>query len=59
VEKTVKAIRASDIGNLVKVVCGGAALTQKFVLETCGADAYAKDAADGLKKIKQMLGGGG
>jgi methanogenic corrinoid protein MtbC1/uroporphyrinogen-III decarboxylase len=56
VEQTVKAIRASDIAGAVKVVCGGAALTPKFVLETCGADAHAKDAADGLRKIKQLLG---
>ena len=56
VEQTVKAIRASDIAGAVKVVCGGAALTPKFVLETCGADAHAKDAADGLRKIKEMLG---
>ncbi len=56
VEQTVKAIRASDLAGTVKVVCGGAALTPKFVLETCGADAYAKDAADGLRKIKEMVG---
>jgi methanogenic corrinoid protein MtbC1/uroporphyrinogen-III decarboxylase len=57
VEQTVKAVKAA-LGDQVKVVCGGAALTPKFVLETCGADGHAKDAADGLKKIKQMLGGG-
>ncbi len=55
VEQTIKAIKASDIAGTVKVVCGGAALTPKFVLETCGADAHAKDAADGLKKIKEMV----
>ena len=48
-------IKAAEMGDSVKVVCGGAALTSKFVLETCGADAHAKDAADGLKKIKEML----
>ncbi len=55
VEKTVKAIRQSDIGGRVKVICGGAALTARFVEETCGADAYVKDAAEGVKKIKQIL----
>jgi 5-methyltetrahydrofolate--homocysteine methyltransferase len=54
--ETVNAIRGSDISNNVKVICGGAALTQKYVEETCGADAYAKDAAEGVKKIKQLLG---
>lgn len=59
VEQTVKAIRAAGLGYAIKVICGGAALTPKFVLETCGADAHAKDAADGLKKIKEMVGGRG
>jgi methanogenic corrinoid protein MtbC1/uroporphyrinogen-III decarboxylase len=56
VEQTVKAIRAAALRDAVKVICGGAALTPKFVLETCGADAHARDAADGLKKIKEMVG---
>ena len=55
VEETVKALKNSDIADNVKVICGGAALTPKFVLEVCGADAHAKDAADGVKKIKEML----
>ncbi len=55
VEQTVKAIKASDIAAKVKIICGGAALTPKFVEEKCGADAYAKDAADGVKKIKKLL----
>jgi 5-methyltetrahydrofolate--homocysteine methyltransferase len=55
VEKTVRAIKESEIGDKVKVICGGAALTLKFV-EACGADAYAKDAADGVKKSKALLG---
>ena len=56
VKETVAAIRASDIASKVKIICGGAALTPKFVLETCGADAHAKDAADGVKQIKRLLG---
>ncbi|MCP4666832.1 MAG: dihydropteroate synthase, partial [Deltaproteobacteria bacterium] len=55
VEETVKAIKKSDIADRVKVICGGAALTPRFVLEVCGADAHAKDAADGIKKIKEMM----
>jgi 5-methyltetrahydrofolate--homocysteine methyltransferase len=55
VEETVKALKSSDIADNIKVICGGAALTPKFVEETCGADAWAKDAADGLKKIKRLL----
>jgi methanogenic corrinoid protein MtbC1/uroporphyrinogen-III decarboxylase len=56
VEETVKAIKNSDISDKVKVICGGAALTSRFVLEVCGADAHAKDAADGVKKMKEMMG---
>jgi len=54
VEQTIATIRQSDIGNKVKIICGGAAMTSKFV-EQCGADAYAKDAAEGIKKIKRLL----
>ena len=54
VEETIIAIKKSDLANRVKVICGGAALTLKFV-EACGADAHARDAADGVKKIKNML----
>jgi len=56
VEETVKALKSSDIAGKIKVICGGAALTQKFVEEKCGADAYAKDAASGVREIKRLLG---
>jgi 5-methyltetrahydrofolate--homocysteine methyltransferase len=56
VEETIKAIKSSDIAGKVKIVCGGAALTPKFVVEKCGADAYAKNAAEGVNKIKSLLG---
>jgi methanogenic corrinoid protein MtbC1 len=55
VEETIKAIRSSDISDRVKVICGGAAMTLKFVT-ACGADAYAKDAAEGVKLTKELLG---
>ena len=55
VKETIEAIKISSIGDKVKIICGGAALTQKFV-EACGGDAYAKDAADGVKKSKSLLG---
>ena len=56
VEETVKVLKSSDIAGRVKIICGGAALTPKFVEEKCGADAWAKDAADGVKKIKKLFG---
>ena len=55
VEETVRALKSSDIAGQVKVICGGAALTPEFVEEICGADAWAMDATDGLKKIKRLL----
>ena len=55
VEETIKAIKSSDLADKVKVICGGAAVTVKFV-EACGADAYAKDAAEGVKLTKELLG---
>ncbi len=55
VKETIEAIRTSSIGEKVKIICGGAGLSQKFV-EECGGDAYANDAADGVKKSKSLLG---
>jgi len=54
VKETIRAIRKSDIGSKVKIICGGAAITQKFA-EACGADSYAKDAAEGVRKSKALL----
>ncbi|MBW1734775.1 MAG: dihydropteroate synthase [Deltaproteobacteria bacterium] len=54
VEETIRTIKNSELAHKVKVICGGAAVTLKFV-EACGADAHAKDAADGVKKIKELL----
>jgi methanogenic corrinoid protein MtbC1/uroporphyrinogen-III decarboxylase len=56
VEETVRALKTSDISKKLKVICGGASLTHRFVIEVCGADAHARDAADGVKKIKGLLG---
>ncbi|MCD4716141.1 MAG: dihydropteroate synthase [Desulfobacterales bacterium] len=56
VKETITAIKSSDISDRIKIICGGAALTPKFILEVCGADAHAKNAADGVKKIKELMG---
>jgi methanogenic corrinoid protein MtbC1 len=39
----------------VKVVLGGAAVTEKFSDEV-GADAYGADANDAVRKVKDLLG---
>jgi methanogenic corrinoid protein MtbC1/uroporphyrinogen-III decarboxylase len=55
IEETVRALKSSDVADKVKVICGGAAMTLKFV-KACGADAYARDAAEGVKVTKELLG---
>ena len=56
VKATVAAIKESEVGEKVKVVCGGAAVTESFALEQCGADGYARDAAGAVKLVKDLLG---
>ncbi len=55
VKATVQAIKESDIAGKVKVICGGAAVTEKFAVEQCGADGYARDAAGAVKVVKGLL----
>ncbi|MCF8033473.1 MAG: cobalamin-dependent protein [Desulfarculaceae bacterium] len=56
VKATVAAIKESDLAGKVKVVCGGAAVTPKFAVETCGADGHATDAVDAVKTIQKLMG---
>jgi 5-methyltetrahydrofolate--homocysteine methyltransferase len=58
VKATVAAIRNSDLAGKVKVMCGGAALTPKFVKEDCQADGYAPDAVAAVRLAKDLLGVG-
>lgn len=55
---TVRLLKGSDMTSKIKIICGGAALTGKFVVDVCGADAYARDAADGVRKIRELLASG-
>lgn len=56
VKETVAAIKNSPLGDKVKVICGGAAVTEKFAVEECGADGHAVDAIAGVKITKKLLG---
>ena len=56
VKATVEAFKNSDLAGKIKVVCGGAAVTPKFAIETCGADGHATDAVDAVKTIKELMG---
>lgn len=54
VKETVAALKGSDLA--VKIICGGAAVTEKYALGECGADGWARDAVSGVRTIKQLLG---
>lgn len=56
VKATVEAIKASDLADKVKVICGGAAVTAKYSVEVCGADGHAVDAVDAVRLTKELLG---
>ncbi|MBA7659797.1 Methionine synthase [subsurface metagenome] len=51
----IQAIRTSELGHKVKVMIGGAPVTQDFA-DAVGADGYAPDAGLAAKKAKQLLG---
>ena len=55
---TIEALKNSELADQVKVICGGAAVTQKYAVEVCGADGYAADAVGAVKVIQQLLGAG-
>ena len=54
-EGIIRDINASGLKNRVKVMVGGAPLTQGFA-DRIGADGYAPDAALAVKKAKELLG---
>ncbi|MBI4800114.1 MAG: corrinoid protein [Desulfarculus sp.] len=55
VKATVAAIKQSELAGQVKILCGGAALTPRFVLQECGADGYAPDAVAAVRLAKELL----
>jgi len=50
----VGALEESELRELVKVIVGGAPLDDAYA-ETIGADAYGRDARDGLRKVQELL----
>lgn len=50
----IKALRAAGLRDKVKVMVGGAPLTQSFA-DQIGADAYAKNAAEATRKAKSLI----
>jgi 5-methyltetrahydrofolate--homocysteine methyltransferase len=55
VSNTMKALEEANLRDNVKVIVGGAPITQEFIDEI-GADALAKNAIDGVKKCKGWVG---
>lgn len=51
----IKEIRTSELDHKIKVMVGGAPLTPEFAA-SIGADGYAPDAGQALKKAKELLG---
>lgn len=55
IKENIKAFQDAGVRNNVKVLIGGAPVTQKFTDEV-GADGYAPDAASAVDKAKELLG---
>jgi 5-methyltetrahydrofolate--homocysteine methyltransferase len=51
---TIKAITAAGLRDKVRVMVGGAPVTQDFA-DAIGADCYARDAATAVDKAKELL----
>ena len=54
-KNTINLLRNKGILDNVKIIVGGAPVTQEFADEI-GADAYGKDAVSGAEKAKELLG---
>lgn len=55
IRENIKAFKEAGIRDAVKIMVGGAPVTQKFADEV-GADGYAPDAASAVDKAKELLG---
>jgi 5-methyltetrahydrofolate--homocysteine methyltransferase len=53
-KKTIEVINASEVRSRVKIIIGGAPITQRFADEI-GADGFAKDAVSAVDKVKELL----
>jgi 5-methyltetrahydrofolate--homocysteine methyltransferase len=51
----IEELKEAGMRNKVKVIVGGAPVTQEFA-DAIGADAFGRDAADAVSKMKMLLG---
>lgn len=54
-KETIEALKNAGVRDKVKVIIGGAPVTQEYADEI-GADGYAPDAASAVDKVKELLG---
>ena len=54
-KEAIEKIKEAGVRDKVKIIIGGAPVTQEYANEI-GADDYAPDAASGVDKVKQLLG---
>ncbi len=54
-QRTIDALKEASLRDKVKVIIGGAPVTQRYADEI-GADGYARDAAAAAKLVKELLG---
>jgi 5-methyltetrahydrofolate--homocysteine methyltransferase len=52
--QTIEELRRSEAADGVKIVIGGAPVTQEFA-NTIGADGYAADAASAVMAVKRLV----
>jgi 5-methyltetrahydrofolate--homocysteine methyltransferase len=53
-KETIKSLKESGLRDRVKIMVGGAPVTQEFA-DSIGADAYAKDAATAVDRAKELV----
>ncbi|MCS7180072.1 MAG: cobalamin-dependent protein, partial [bacterium] len=54
-KETIDVLKKEGVRDKVKIIIGGAPVTQEFADEI-GADGYAPDAASAVDKVKELLG---
>jgi len=54
IEETIKALKEAGIREKVKVIIGGAPVTQDYA-DQVGADSYGADAVDAVEKVRALL----
>jgi methylmalonyl-CoA mutase cobalamin-binding domain/chain len=55
-EEVMRALKEAGLRERVKVIVGGRAVTEEFARQI-GADAYGRDAVEGVRKCLELLGG--